>query len=152
MKIIISETQYNRLIESEEINPRLVKNISNLVDYILSVMNDKELYHKQSDIDVIDYDDEQIVIAYKDDTLTFTFDNSMDETPYYRPGTYEDPPEGSDGYWILEPIHLKYEKDFDGESILVYDGKDFTKFVEKLPNWLDEDIQDIFRKRYEDRD
>ena len=149
MKIVISETQYNRLIESSDVDHRIVKNLTNLVEYITSVMNDKELYNKQSDIDVIDYDGEMIVIAFKDDTLTFTFNSSMDEAPYYRPGTYEDPPEGSDGYWIFEPVHLKYEKDFDGESITVYSGKDFTRFVMNLPDWLDENIQDIHRKRYE---
>lgn len=150
MKIIINESQYNRLLK-EEVDVRLVKNITNLTDYILSVIGDKERFYKQSEIDILDYDDETIVIAVNNDELTFIFDNELDEAPYYRPGTYEDPPEGSDGIWILKPLKLKYEKEFDGEMITVYDGKDFTKFVEKLPSWLDEEIQNIFRKNWEDR-
>ena len=149
MKLIINESQYNRLLK-EEVDGRLVKNITNLTDYILSVLNDKEKYHKQHEIDVLDYDGEIIVIGVNNDELTFLFNHELEETPYFRAGTYEDPPEGSDGIWRLEPIKLKYEKEFDGEMITVYNGKDFTKFVEKLPEWLDNEIQDIYRKRWND--
>ena len=149
MKLIINESQYNRLLK-EEVDNRLVKNITNLTDYILSVLNDKERYHKQHEIDVLDYDGETIVIAVNNDELTFLFDNKLDEAPYYDPGDYYNPPEGSDGVWHLVPVKLKYEKEFDGEMITVYNGKDFTKFVEKLPDWLDNEIQDIYRKRWND--
>lgn len=152
MRILLKEDQYLRLIENEEVSERLVRNITNLTQHISSVLNNVEEYKKQSDIDVIDYGSDNIVIAYKDETLEFTFDNEIEETPYYTPGTYDDPPEGSDGYWLLIPQHLRYTKDFEGEEVVIYDGKDFTKFVEHLPSWIDDDIQEIYRRNYDSYD
>jgi hypothetical protein len=150
MKFVISESQLKRLTEEEEISPRLIVVINNMVNQILTDLRTKETYKKSEIIDIHEYNNYEIVIGYGNDILTFEYDNTMDEAPYYRPGTYDDPPEGSDGYWHLEAKTLKYEKLFEDDFITVYEGKDFTRFIKDLPEWLFENIQDLLRRNYGD--
>jgi hypothetical protein len=150
MKIIITESQYKHLIENSELDDRIVKNITNLVDYILSEIKTRDDYARSEMVDFHDYDTNQIVVGHGNDVLTFEFDHELEEEPYFIPATHEDPAEGSNGYWNLKSSNLKYEKLFDDEFITVYDGKDFTKFMRDIPNWLNDEIQDQLRERYED--
>lgn len=152
MKIQISESQLKRLTEDEEVSPRLIVAINNMIDQILTELRTKETYGKSEVVDIHEYNKYEIVIGYGNDVLTFEYDNTLDEAPYYKSGTYEDPPEGSDGYWYLEASTLKYEKLFEDEFITIYEGTDFTRFIKDMPEWLFENIQDLFRKDYGDED
>jgi len=150
MKIQITERQLKYVFEDEEISPRVVRVVNNLVDSILSILVNEKQYRDNEHIELIEYSSDTIVVAFMGEVLTFEFNNSIEESPYYRPGTYEDPPEGSDGYWSFEPSTLKYEKSFGDEFITVYEGKDFTNFIKNIPDWLDYKIQEELRMRYDD--
>jgi hypothetical protein len=60
--------------------------------------------------------------------LRYEFDLKIISAGYYRPGTYEDPPEGESAEYDFNDMKLTITDIEDGNDNVIYSGEDFSNF------------------------